>query len=347
MLDGLSEEAITVTEAIKKSHGNKIDITFCEGLESIIDDDSSGFNEAISAAKKADIAIVCVGESFDLSGEARCRADLNLPGAQSNLIEAIVETETPVILVFMSGRPLTVGDEVASCEAALYAWHPGTMGGPAIVDILFGDASPSGKLPVTFPKHVGQAPLYYNHPNTGRPALPETRALLGSGMSDFPEEQKYRSHYLDIDPFPLYPFGYGLTYTRFEYNDLELSSPKIADGQTLSVRVRLTNTGDRTGEEIAQLYVQDITANLVRPVRELKAFRRVKLKPGESTVLEFAINSEDLSYYNNQSKSVLENGVFRVSVGTDSTASLSQDFVLVDPPIAMRSTPDRIEPAIE
>ncbi len=335
MLDGRVSEAITLAEALKSNP--KIMTTVVPALDSDIDTNPAGFAEAVAVAKDSDVAIVCVGEGWKLSGEARCRADINLPGAQSALIKAVAKTKTPIVIVVLAGRPLTIGDELEFCEAALYAWHPGTMGGPAIADLLLGIDSPSGKLPVTFPKHVGQAPLYYNHPNTGRPALAGTRALIGSGLVDFPEEQKYRSHYLDVDPFPLFPFGYGLSYTTFEYSDLEITTDEIAAGQTLGVRVRLTNTGNRTGEEVAQLYIQDVTASLVRPVRELKAFRRIKLEAGESTVLEFSLNAQQLAYYNNQAELVLEPGLFRIGVGGDSQVPFSKEFKLVSPTIAQDS----------
>lgn len=342
MLDGKPEETVTPVAALREALGDTAEVSFVAGLSSSIDKDLSGLDEAVAAARDADVAIVCVGEEWWLSGEARCRVDIDLPGAQKQFVEAVAATGTPTVLVVMAGRPLTIGAELEAVDAAFYAWHPGTMGGPALVDLLLGDASPSGKLPVTFPKHVGQAPLYYNHPSTGRPPLAGTTALIGSGRADFPEEQKYRSHYLDVDPFPLLPFGYGLSYTDFAYTDLELSTEAISAEQTLGVRVRLTNVGDRAGDEIAQLYVRDVTASLVRPVRELKAFRRVHLEPGESTMLEFSLNADDVSYYDNRAGAVLEPGEFRVGVGGDSSAPLSAGFELRDPAIARdEGTPPR------
>ena len=329
MLDGKPEEAITPLAALRSALEGQAKIRYVAGLESSIDENDDHFAEAVEAARWADLVVLCTGEEFWLSGEARCRVDIDLPGAQRELVAEVTSTGTPTVLVVLAGRPLTIGDEIARCDAVLYAWHPGTMGGPALADLLLGDANPSGKLPVTFPKHVGQSPLYYNHPNTGRPPLTGTAALIGSGQADFPEEQKYRSHYLDVDPFPLLPFGYGLSYTEFEYSDLELSTPKIGTGQTLGVRVRLTNTGDRPGVEVAQLYIRDVTASLVRPVRELKAFRRVRLEPGESRILEFALGADRFCYYNNSARSVSEPGVFRIGVGGDSTVSLDASCQLM------------------
>ena len=334
MLDGKPDETQTLRDALSEALGEQCAIEYSAGTTSPIDDATDAIADAVAAAEKSDVAILCVGESWLMSGEARCRVDLGLPGAQSELVREVAKTNTPIVLVVMAGRPLTIGAEIELSDAVLYAWHPGTMGGPALVDLLLGVESPSGKLPVTFPKHVGQAPLYYNHPNTGRPALAGTRAIIGSGRDDFPEPQKYRSHYIDVDPFPLLPFGYGLSYTTFEYGKPELTRERIAPGQVLGVRVKLTNTGKHTAEEIAQLYVQDVTARLVRPVRELKAFRRVRLEPGESTLVEFALQTGELAYFDNEAKSLLEPGKFRLGVGGDSTAPLNAQFDLIKSALA-------------
>lgn len=328
MLDGKPPETVTPAKALRETFGAGAEVQFVPGVESPIAPETDGVAAAVEAAQNADVAVLCVGEGWNLSGEARNRANLDLPGAQKELVRKVAATETPVVLVVMAGRPLTIGDELEAVDAALYAWHPGTMGGHAVVDLLLGMESPSGKLPVTFPKHVGQSPLYYNHPRTGRPAEPDTKALIGSGLVDFPDKQKYRSHYLDVDPFPLRPFGFGLSYTDFEYGEPEITSPTLAMGKVLGVRVPLKNVGKRAGAEVAQLYVQDVTADLVRPVRELKAFRRVQLEPGESTILEFALSADDLAYYNNEAKLVHEPGKFRLGVGGDSTAPLSVEFEL-------------------
>lgn len=345
MLDGKAEEAVTPLSAIRKAFDGKAKVTFVPALSSSIDDTNKEFEAAVQAANDADVAILCVGEGWQLSGEARCRADINLPGTQRELVRAIAATGKPMVLVVLAGRPLTIGEELELADAVLYAWHPGTMGGPAIADLLTGVASPSGKLPVTFPKHVGQSPLYYNHPRTGRPALKGTRALIGSGRPDFPELQKYRSHYLDVDPFPLLPFGFGLSYSTFEYGEVELTNTMLERGQTLGIRVPLTNTGSVVAEDVAQLYVQDVAARLVRPVRELKRFRRVRLEPGETVTLEFALSTEDLAYHDNNAKIVLEPGDFRIGVGGDSTVPLSSRFTLKEPALAgdppATSTPRR------
>lgn len=341
MLDGKPDAAVSVLSALRESLGDGIELAYAAGSASSIDASTGGIAAAVAAAKGADVAIVCVGEGWNLSGEARSRADLHLPGSQRQLVRAVAESGTPVVLVVLSGRPLTIGDETELAEAVLYAWHPGTMGGPAIADLLLGVESPSGKLPATFPKVVGQCPLYYNHPRTGRPPLPETRALIGSGRTDFPEEQKYRSHYLDVDPFPLFPFGYGLSYTTFSYGSPELSTSAVRPGQTIGVRVRLTNTGLVAADEVAQLYVQDVTASLVRPVRELKGFRRVHLEPGESQTLEFALSTDDFAYYDNTGTLVLEPGEFRIGVGGDSTAPLTEVVTLRDSSVTSEAQASR------
>lgn len=328
MLDGKPEEAITPAAAIKQALQGQAEVTVMPTLASSVDFETTNFDKAVKVAKNSDAVVLCVGEGWLLSGEARSRAALDLPGAQKELVKVLTDTGTPVVMVVMAGRPLTIGEELQRCDAVLYAWHPGTMGGPALADLLLGKESPSGKLPVTFVKHVGQEPLYYNHPRTGRPALPQTKALIGTGEEDWPDEIKYKSHYLDVDPFPLFHFGYGLSYTTFEYGEPQLTQSKLKEGQTLGIRVELQNTGSWATEEIAQLYVKDVTARLVRPVRELKGFRRVYLEPGESTILEFALSSDDLAYYDNRARRVLEPGKFLVGVGGDSTAPLSAEFML-------------------
>jgi beta-glucosidase len=336
MLDGKAEDAVTPRAALVDALGDDA-VVFEPGLKDPLDASPDGIERAVAAARGADVAVVCVGEGWMWSGEARSRADLNLPGSQGELVKQVAATGTPTVVVFVAGRPLTIGEEIAACDAALYAWHPGLRGGPALVRLLMGEQSPSGRLPVTFPKQVGQAPLYYNAPSTGRPALPGTRPLVGTGLADFPEEQKYRSHYVDVDPFPLFPFGYGLTYGEFVYDGLEVSTPVIEPGQTLAVRVRLTNRGPREATEVAQLYVQDVVAKIVRPVRELKDHRRVTLKPGESTVVEFALSTDQLAYFDNRARRVLEPGLFRLGIGGDARAPLTGEVVLRDPSLARRN----------
>jgi beta-glucosidase len=329
-------------EAIREALGESAEVVYARGAAADFSPDASGVAKAAKLAADADVALVFVGEDALLSGEARSRAELGLPGAQAELVRAVAATGTPTVLVVMAGRPLTIGAECEAADAVLYAWHPGTMGGSAIADVLLGAAAPSGKLPVTIPKSVGQAPLYYGHSNTGRPSPHSFQPLTGSHQADLPEEFKFRSHYLDSDPFPLFPFGYGLTYTTFTYDDVELSVPTLRPGQTLGVRARVTNTGKRAGTEVVQLYVRDLVASIVRPVKELKAFRRLRLRPGESKVVEFALDSSQLAYLDADGTPVLEPGRFMLGVGGDSTAELNEAFELIadgqpssDPPAAV------------
>ena len=240
------------------------------------------------------MVLLFVGERANLSGEASSRAIIDLPGAQNELVAAVAAAGKPVVLVVQAGRPLTIGKQVAQVDAVLYAWHAGTMAGPAIVDLLWGVESPSGKLPVTLPKTVGQIPLYYNHVNTGRPPRAYDFARDNQVDDEIDSEQGFNSNYLDVSPYPLYPFGYGLSYTTFEYGPAELSTDKLRAGQTLAVRVPVKNTGDVAADEVVQLYVRDLVGSLTRPVRELKQFRRVHLKPGEEQVIEFALPIDSL-----------------------------------------------------
>lgn len=328
VLDGKSEDSVTLEGGLRDVLPANIALEVVDTGSPTKDISDELLSTALLAAEKADVIVLGLGEGWDLSGEARSRVSLDLLGDQGKLIETLAKTDKPIISIVMSGRPLTIQTICDKSDALLYAWHPGTMGGAAVADILLGKTNPSGKLPVTFPKHVGQIPLYYNHPNTGRPAIEGTTALLGSGRQDFPVEQKFRSHYLDSDPFPLFSFGFGLSYATFEYGPLELTQSRITSEQTLGVRVKITNTGDCFGEEVAQLYLKDQFASLVRPVRELKAFRRVGLDPGESQILEFAICANDLSFYNNQAESVLESGSFQIAVGGNSEVPFLNKFEL-------------------
>lgn len=331
-IDGDAEDSVTPLEAIREALGDSADVMHVRGAAA---DFSSGVDEiaqAASAAADADVALVFVGEDALLSGEARSRATLGLPGRQRKLVRAVAATGKPVVLVVLAGRPLTIGAECEAADAVLYAWHPGTMGGPAIADVLLGAAAPSGKLPVTFPKTVGQAPLYYGHGNTGRPSPRDYESLARTKEKDLRTEFQYRSHYLDSDPFPLFPFGYGLSYTAFAYEPLVLSTAKIKLGQTLSVQARVTNTGDRAGAEVVQLYVRDVAARIVRPVKELKAFRRIYLRAGESSVVEFGLDADELGYVDASGQRVVEPGWFAIGVGGDSTVELDQKFELVGEP---------------
>jgi beta-glucosidase len=317
--DGKIEDTITPLAALRSFLGASVDIHYCAGLEYSRSMDTHQFREALDLAYQSDVVLIFAGEEAILSGEGHSRAHLNLPGAQEALITEIAKSEKPIILTILAGRPLTIGTIMEKAAAVLYAWHPGTMGGPALVDLLFGIESPSGKLPVTFPKTEGQIPVYYNHKNTGRP--PDALALT---MIDDIPRRAYQSslgdaaRYLDIGYLPLFPFGYGLSYTEFAYSNLRLSSEKIRLGEILKVEVQITNTGKMEAEEAAQLYVRDLTASMTRPVRELKGFKRLRLKPQETQTISFELPSENLGFHNSAMQYVVESGRFQLWVGGNS-----------------------------
>jgi Beta-glucosidase-related glycosidases len=273
-------------------------------------------DEAVELAKKSDVVVAVVGEATEMTGEAASRTDISIPESQKILIRALVATGKPVALVLMSGRPLTIPDELGLPVAILQVWHPGVEAGNAIADVVFGDYNPSGKLTVTWPRNVGQIPIYYSTKNTGRPA-PE---------SD--EFQKFRSNYLDSPNSPLLPFGYGLSYTKFEYSNLKLDKTSIGQGESISATVTVTNTGNFDGEEVVQLYLKDEVRSITPPKRELKGFQKVFLEKGESKEVTITLSPDDLKFYNSQLDFVAEPGVFQIFVGTNSDAQLSQSFEL-------------------
>ncbi len=245
-----------------------------------------------------------------MSGEAASRSTLGLPGVQQQLLEAVYATGTPVVLVLMNGRPLALQWAADHVPAILEAWFLGVETGPALASVLFGDVNPSGKLPVTFPRAVGQVPIYYNHTNTGRP----------------PSADKYTSKYVDLPVSPVFPFGHGLSYTTFTFSDLRLGAPRVAPADTLRVSVTVTNTGAREGAEVVQLYVKDEVASVTRPVRALAGFRRVSLRPGESRTLQFRLTPKELGLYDQRMRFVVEPGTFRVFVGGSSVGGLEGEF---------------------
>ena len=305
---GEPQDAVTPLEGIKQRAGS-VSVVYAKGC-GITDTSTAGFADAVAAAKQADVAVLVLGEAGDMSGEAASRAELDLPGVQERLLEAVQATGTPVVLVVNSGRPLTIAWAAAHVPAIVESWFLGVETGPALAAVLFGDVSPSGKLPVTFPRAVGQIPLYYDHKNTGRPTGPD----------------KYTSKYIDLPVTPLFPFGHGLSYTTFSYSDLRLSAPRITPTGTLRASVSVTNTGSREAAEVVQLYVHDEVASVTRPVRALAGFRRVSLKPGEARTVEFSLTAKELGLYNKDMKFVVEPGKFRVFVGGSSVGGLEAEF---------------------
>lgn len=311
----------TPLSAIKNAMSPSTRIVHVPVSTATSDDAGKQIEAAVQAALESDVSILFLGEPEKLSGEARCRAFLDLPAPQEELLRAVCAANKPVVVVLMTGRPLTLPWLVEHVSALLLAWHPGSMGGPAIADLLFGDHSPSGKLPVTFPRAVGQIPIYYNHKNTGRPAIDSVRKLpLGTPM----DPVGFCSTYLDVDPTPEFPFGFGLSYTTFEYGRTEVS---VDDGN-FQIFAEITNTGSRTACEVVQLYIRDIVGSVTRPVKELKAFQRVQFAPQETKRVGFTITPADLAFHHRDGHFGPEPGEFDAWIAGDSVCGTPARFTL-------------------
>jgi beta-glucosidase len=310
---GDSNDVITITEGLKEvSPGSKI--IYAKGCT--IDGNSrEGFKEAVNAANQADVVILVLGEAGSMSGEARNRSSLELPGVQEDLAKEVIATGKPVVVVLMNGRPLAIQYLADHANAVVESWFLGIKSGRAIADVLFGNYNPSGKLPVTFPRTTGQVPMYYNHKNTGRPGN---------------EQNSYTSKYLDLPLTPLYPFGYGLSYTKFEYSKPQLSKTQINFDEELKITVNVKNSGNYDGEEVVQLYIRDMVGSVTRPVKELKGFKKIFLKKGESVDVEFTLSAEDLKFYNDKMEFLAEPGKFTVFTGTNSAEVQSAEFELMN-----------------
>jgi beta-glucosidase len=328
-------KSVSVLDGLKNAMGSNAKIIYAKGTNVVNDPELDArisifgkptywdnrpqkemIAEAVAAARKADVVVAAVGESSEMSGESSSRSDINLPENQKELLAALLATGKPVVMVLFSGRPLTIGWEKAHVPAILNVWFAGTEAGDAIADVLFGKVNPSGKLTTTFPQNVGQIPLYYNHKNTGRP------------LADGQWFQKFRSNYLDVSNDPVYPFGYGLSYTTFEYKNLKLSGTSLTTDGKLAVSVEVANSGNYDGAEVVQLYLRDLVGSITRPVKELKGFQKIFLKKGETKTVEFALTEKDLRFYNSDLKFVSEPGDFKVFVGTSSDETLEAGFTL-------------------
>lgn len=315
--------AVSLLEGLQKYKGNQL--TYAKGADvtvgrtqfiwetKINTTDKSGFSEAIAAAKTADVVIMSLGEHGLQSGEGRSRADIGLPGVQQELLEEVYKVNPNIVLVLNNGRPLAIPWADNHIPAIVEAWHLGTQSGNAIAQVLYGDYNPSGKLPMTFPRNVGQVPIYYNYKNTGRPVMTEPDSV-------------FWSHYIDEKNTPLYPFGYGLSYTQFEYSDLSLSQETFSGDGQIEVSVTVKNTGKYTGKEVVQLYIRDLIASVTRPVKELKGFEMIELQPGASQRVNFTINKKTIEFFTAQSKWEAEPGDFKVFVGGNSVQTLERDF---------------------
>jgi beta-glucosidase len=311
---GRAEDAVTIIQGIREAVSPDTEILYARG-SGVEDMDRSGFSAAVAAARRADVAILVVGEHHDMSSEALNRTSLDLPGVQQELVRAVHATGTPVVAVLVNGRPLSVSWLDENVPAILETWFLGVEAGNAVADVLFGAVNPSGKLPVTFPRNVGQVPIYYAHKNTGRPPDPDNR---------------YTSKYIDVPWTPLYPFGYGLSYTTFAYSGLQLGYPEIGADGTIEVSVDVTNAGDVEGVEVVQLYLRDDVATVTRPVRQLRGFERVPLVPGETKTVRFTLGPEDFRFLDLELRPVVEPGTFTVFVGGNSRDTIEAQFRITD-----------------
>ncbi len=300
-------------EGFKERYPDKT-ILHEKGCE-ITGEDRSGFDNAIKAARRADLVIMTLGEKHVQSGEAASRTNLDLPGVQPELVRAIHATGKPVVAVIITGRPLTIPWIKENIPALIYAWQPGTFSADALAAVLSGDHNLSAKLTITFPRNVGQIPIYYNTKNTGRP---------------FDPDNKYTSKYIDIPNTPLYPFGYGLSYTSFDYSGLKLDQDFMSCKDTITVSIEVRNTGPYAGPEIVQLYIRDLVASVTRPLKELKDFKKIDLEPGEARTLEFYITAHDLMFYDKEMNYRAEPGKFHVMVGPNSEELMVEAFSLIN-----------------
>jgi beta-glucosidase len=331
IFDGDEQLSITPLHAINSLVGHDVDVRYVRAMENSRSKASKAFDEAVEAAKDSDVAILFLGEESILSGEAHSRADISLPGDQADLVRRIRETGKPVIAVILAGRPLTLTNIVDQVDAILFAWHPGAMGGPAIADLLFGIESPSGKLPATFPRMVGQIPIYYSQKNTGKPPSRDNvvhiddidtyAAQTSLGMSSF---------HLDTCFTPLFAFGHGLTYSRFDYQHIRTSAVEIKLGDTVIISTDVTNRGEVAADEVVQLYCRDLVASITRPVRELKGFRRVRIEPNQTLTVDFELHTDDLAFYGRDMQRTVEPGEFHAWIGGSSETELRTEFRIID-----------------
>jgi len=312
-----NDHLVSLYEGLQNKLGKQTELLYSQGC-GIKDTSKNKFADAVATAKQADIVIMAVGEAFDMSGEAKSRSNIHLPGVQEDLIKAIQATGKPVVVLVMAGRPLIFNWTADNANAILYTWWLGSEAGNAMANVLFGDYNPAGKLPMSFPRAEGQIPVFYASKSTGRPALDE-------------KNTNYRSAYLDLPNSPRYAFGYGLSYTSFDFSNLKLSKNKLSANELLQVSLTLKNTGKYAGEEVVQLYLKDEVASIARPVKELKDFQKVYLKPGESKVINFTVDKEKLSFYNQEMKWGAEAGTFNLMIGNSSDHILLQEkFELID-----------------
>ena len=330
IFDGNVDLSITPMRAILDMVGSDVEVRYVRAMENSRSKASDAFDDAVEIAQNSDAAVLFLGEESILSGEAHSRADINLPGDQAELVRRIRATGKPVTAVILAGRPLTLTNIVDEVDAILYAWHPGTMGGPAIAELLFGVESPSGKLPATFPRMVGQIPIYYSQKNSGKPPSWDNVAHIDHIDSRAPQTSLGMSAFhLDTCFTPLFAFGHGLSYANFDYQHIHVSSHEIGLGDTVTISADLTNSGDVAADEVVQLYVRDLVANVTRPVKELKGFRRVRVAPGETITVGFQLHTDELSFYGRDMQLMTEPGEFHAWIGGSSQTELRTVFRIV------------------
>jgi beta-glucosidase len=309
---GKAEDTVTVMEGLQKALGDGCKINHAKGCE-LDGDKTSGFAEAVKAARESEIVVMAIGEGIMHNGESHSRTNIDLPGVQLQLLKEIKKTGKPIVMLLFAGRPLTINWELENIPAILLAWHPGIEGGNGIADVLLGDYNPSGKLTVTFPRSVGQIPIYYNMKDSGRP---------------LDENDPMTTRYIDSPNTPLLPFGYGLSYTTFTYGNLKVETPRVKIPGTVKVSADITNTGKLAGHEVAQLYIRDLVASVTRPVKELKGFQRIYLKPGQTKTVTFDLSTDDLRFYDINMNYTVQPGDFHIFVGRDSDDCLRSSFEL-------------------
>ncbi len=329
--DGDSKDTQTPLTALQNMYG-KDNIFYAPGLAYSRDRSTGGFSKAVKATHDADVIVFFGGEESILSGEAHSRADLGLPGAQDSLISALQQEGKPIVLVIMAGRPITLGNVLNKVDAVLMAWHPGTMGGPAIADMLAGISAPEGHLPVTWPKTGAQEPLYYNHTNTGRPANKQNYVAIDSiPVGAWQSSLGNTSHYLDAGYLPQYPFGYGLSYTMFDYYHLVQDKTVLNMGDNITISAEIANVGEHAGTDVVQLYVQQMVGDVVRPVKELRGFKKISLNPGQKQKVTFTLNTADLAYHNQAMKLVTDPGKYKIWIGKNAAEGLPGSFEINEP----------------
>jgi beta-glucosidase len=310
--EGKEEDVVTVLEGLKTPALSGCRINYAKGCE-VVGDSTAGFEEAIKAANESDVVIMAIGETEELNGEAHSRTSIDLPAIQRQLVQEIQKTGKPVVVLLFAGRPLTINWLYENMPSILLAWHPGVQAGTGIVDVLFGDYNPSGKVTFSFPRNVGQIPIYYNYKNTGRPAV---------------EDDRYTSKYIDSPNTPLIPFGHGLSYTTFEYSNLQLDKKQLSIPGSVTITADIKNTGTRKGQEIVQLYIRDLVGSVTRPVKELKGFKKILLEQGQTKKVTFVLTTDDLKFHDINMEYNVEPGDFKVWVGPSSAEGLEGAFEL-------------------